>query len=99
MILDARGSKRHLTTIRALGSSNWHVCFRTSWCVKYRYTLYKCATPDPRFLGVALHSVGYPTPAPKPASAFAASYIASDQQQTTRKVGRCSPYHSLGIQR
>ncbi|KAK3174659.1 hypothetical protein OEA41_001905 [Lepraria neglecta] len=34
--------------------------------------------------GVALHSVGYPTP--KPASAYAEAHYASYQQQTTRKV-------------
>ncbi|CAD6578657.1 MAG: hypothetical protein ASARMPREDX12_008926 [Alectoria sarmentosa] len=34
--------------------------------------------------GVALHSVGYPTP--KPASPYAESHYASYQQQTTRKV-------------
>lgn len=62
---------------------DWNVCFGTSRYVQSMPTSI-CVRSDQSRAGVALHSVGYPTP--KPASPYDELHFASYQQQTTRKV-------------
>ena len=78
---------------RSQSISNYESCPRSFWlaCALRHFvvwsnscTQFRVLLLNRNLLGVALHSVGYPTP--KPASAYAEAHYASYQQQTTRKV-------------